>query len=303
MEKSIFNVVNNHTFNASIYYQFSGISQTLPFHTFGPAKRHDYIIHFVLNGQGIFFVDNEQFHLQAGDSFLIRPGESIFYQSDIKNPWTYAWISFNGSEAKQIIEHFSPFKNENHVFNTANQLKYLELIQKTLNWSDSSPQSELQLNQLVHELLIQVIQEYPSQKNPQNDFKGSKLARQAREYMDEYFETGINVNDVANELNVNRSYLTRVFTSNFGLLPKAWLIGVRINKASELLQMEKMSVDEISESVGFNNVSVFSRSFNKMVGESPSKYRKNRQFKRTTNLHNQQIKDLLKAAKPVRQTT
>ncbi|QIL50501.1 AraC family transcriptional regulator [Weissella coleopterorum] len=303
MEKSIFNVVNNHTFDASVYYLFSGISQTLPFHTFGPAKRRDYIIHFVLSGQGIFFTENEQFHLQAGDVFLIRPGESCFYQSDIKKPWTYAWISFNGNQAQQIIEHFSPFKNGHHVFNSINQNKYLNIIQKTLNLSDASPQSELKLNHLVHEFLIEITQEYPSQKDSKNKFKGSNLARKAREYMDEFFETGINVNDVAEALNINRSYLTRVFTNNFGLSPKAWLIGVRINKASEFLQMQDLSIDKISEIVGFNNVSVFSRSFNKMVGESPSQYRKNRQEKRTTNLNNQHIKDLLNAAKPVRQTT
>ncbi|KRN75092.1 hypothetical protein IV73_GL000852 [Weissella kandleri] len=303
VEKSIYNLVDTHTFQASIFYIFSGISQTLPFHTFGPAKRHDFIIHFVLSGQGLFFVKDHQFQLKAGDAFLIRPQETSFYQSDIKNPWSYAWISFNGDQAAQIIEELSPFKNHQQVFHTSNNDQYLNLITETLNLSDASPQSELQLNLIVNQLLLQLSKENVPHQAPAPAFKGSRLARLAREYIDNHYEQGISVSDVAHALNIDRSYLSRVFTNNFSMSPKAWLIGVRINKASELLQSQQLTVEKIAEMVGFNNVAVFSRAFLKMTDETPSQYRKQHKRLRTTQVNFSEIQNLINTAKPVRRTT
>ena len=205
--------MHTHTFTASIDYLFSGISQTLPFHTFGPAKRQHYLIHIILSGQGVLFTENSQYHLNAGDCFLIRPDGTNFYQSDIKNPWTYAWLSFDGPEVKQIIESYSPFKNDHQIFHTENLEAYLAIISQTLQYTDGTPQNELILNHLVDQFLLNLLQETVIPHENNHPAKGSTLAIKAREYMDEHFDKGITVSEVATALNIDRSYLTRIFTN------------------------------------------------------------------------------------------
>ena len=73
----------------------------MPFHSFGPAIRNDYILHVVMEGKGSYHVKNQQFQLKKGDLFLIRPGDSTFYLSDGEDPWMYCWLSFGGHAAKK----------------------------------------------------------------------------------------------------------------------------------------------------------------------------------------------------------
>ena len=59
-----------------------GCSRTEPLHCFGPAMKPHYLIHYVLNGRGIFKMEGEEYPLEAGCGFLIEPGQMSFYQAD-----------------------------------------------------------------------------------------------------------------------------------------------------------------------------------------------------------------------------
>ena len=50
-----------------------GHSVTMPGHTYGPAVRPYYLIHFILEGKGEFIVNGTHYKLSAGKGFLIEP--------------------------------------------------------------------------------------------------------------------------------------------------------------------------------------------------------------------------------------
>ncbi|WP_241201810.1 AraC family ligand binding domain-containing protein, partial [Leuconostoc mesenteroides] len=159
MEKSLFNIVNEHTLESSIFFDFSGVSKTFSGHASGPLKRSHYLLHFVLEGQGNYFTMNHKYTLKAGDFFLIRPDETIFYQADLNNPWHYAWISIGGTETAQLIENFSPFRNHHDTFSCATVENYLKLIVESLTLTSHRPQTELRLNQIASEILLLLMKE------------------------------------------------------------------------------------------------------------------------------------------------
>lgn len=69
-----------------------GCSQTAPLHSFGPASKPHYLIHYVLSGKGHFRFHDKEYRLEAGYGFLIQPNELAFYQADAKDPWSYLWV-------------------------------------------------------------------------------------------------------------------------------------------------------------------------------------------------------------------
>ena len=85
----------------SIY--FCGHEHCQPGHSFGPAVRPHYLIHVVLSGKGIFKHQGHTYSLKSGDSFLIKPMDSTYYEADQTNPWEYAWIGFNGQEIPALL--------------------------------------------------------------------------------------------------------------------------------------------------------------------------------------------------------
>ena len=66
---------------------------------FGPAKRNNYIIHYVLSGQGCF----NNHIVKKGQGFLITPGMMEHYYPDSKTPWAFLWIILNNSENNNTI--------------------------------------------------------------------------------------------------------------------------------------------------------------------------------------------------------
>ena len=73
---------------------------------------------------------------------------------------------------------------------------------------------------------------------------------------------------------MSRSNLMRVFRKATGQPPVDYLIRLRIQKSMRLLCSADMSVTEIALETGFNDSNYFSRQFHKIIGESPTAYRK-----------------------------
>ncbi|EJW95353.1 transcriptional regulator, AraC family, partial [gut metagenome] len=82
---------------------FCNMEHCEPGHAFGPAIRPHYLLHVILDGKGIYQKGGKTYHLEKGCAFLIPPMESTFYQADLEDPWTYAWIGFDGKACSDIL--------------------------------------------------------------------------------------------------------------------------------------------------------------------------------------------------------
>ncbi|WP_369900837.1 helix-turn-helix domain-containing protein [Bacillus manliponensis] len=272
MEQAIFTKKEQHRFSSELYFNFCGFSKTLPFHTFGPAVRNSYIIHVVLDGKGMYYVKDKKYSLKKGNIFLIRPGESTFYRADAEEPWLYAWLSFGGKVADEII-YYSSFKEDNYSVASTNIQQYLDIILECMNCSHGTLDDELKLDELTYRFLRLLLTDGVEFSTGVKQ-KFSQLAIEAMTYIGEHYVEEITVSDVANHLAVNRSHLSRVFQNQFGMSMKDWILRVRINHAAYLLSMTNESVENISYQVGFRSLVVFSRIFKKVTGETPTHYRK-----------------------------
>ena len=58
-----------------------GKEECEPGHRYGPEVREYTLIHFVTDGCGVFYHDGISYSVQAGEAFLIRPGEVTVYQA------------------------------------------------------------------------------------------------------------------------------------------------------------------------------------------------------------------------------
>ena len=77
----------------SLYVNCCGCSRTESLHSFGPASKPHYLIHYVLDGRGLFRFHDKEYRLEAGYGFLIQPNELAFYQADKEEPWSYLWVA------------------------------------------------------------------------------------------------------------------------------------------------------------------------------------------------------------------
>lgn len=96
----------------------------------------------------------------------------------------------------------------------------------------------------------------------------------ARDAMDRRFAEPLDVPALARIAHISEAHFSRQFVATFGESPHRYLQRRRIERAMDLLRESDRSVTEICFDVGFNSLGTFSRTFGKIVGESPSAYRR-----------------------------
>lgn len=84
--------------------------------------------------------------------------------------------------------------------------------------------------------------------------------------------TNLDVEMIADQLNMSRPTLYRKIKAISDLTPNELIVICRLKKAAEHIMQGKLSLCDISEKVGFSSQSYFSRSFSKQFGISPSDY-------------------------------
>lgn len=82
----------------------------------------------------------------------------------------------------------------------------------------------------------------------------------------------LQVDDIAEKMNVSRSMLYRKINHLTNQSPTEFVRTVRLNRAKKLLTQTSYNVTEISEKVGFSDARYFSQCFKKQFGISPKQY-------------------------------
>ncbi|RAV21419.1 helix-turn-helix domain-containing protein [Paenibacillus contaminans] len=94
------------------------------------------------------------------------------------------------------------------------------------------------------------------------------------QYMLEHYKENIKIADLAKLVAINGDYLSTVFGKKTGLTPIAYLQNIRIEQAKRLLLHAKLSVEEIAFQTGFADDAYFIKVFKRMVGQTPSSFRR-----------------------------
>lgn len=112
--------------------------------------------------------------------------------------------------------------------------------------------------------------EYGSSRNEEV----SELVKKTLAFIDQRFNKGIQLNDIAESFGVSPGYLSNTIRRETGYTFMEHITQRRIGLAKELLPDTALSVVQVAEAAGYGDYVYFTKIFKKNVGISPSKYRK-----------------------------
>lgn len=111
-----------------------------------------------------------------------------------------------------------------------------------------------------------------------------KVVQQAKEYIRQNLGERIALADVAEHVGVSTFYFCKVFKQSTGMTLTEYINRKRIELTKLKLLNPEARVVEIAFEVGYQSLSQFNRSFRKIVGKSPTEYRRqNRQLWRSNS--------------------
>lgn len=255
-----------------LYLCFCGVSECEPSHSFGPAIRPNYILHYILSGKGSYQVGDRKYMLQQGQGFLIEPETLIFYQADEKEPWTYLWVGFAGMQAEIFLEDLG-LNASQHIFQSKYGEELRRIVSEMLKHHSGSQTNQYYLQSLLYQFFAVLTREVPMSAVVE-ETQGSIYVKKAVNFIRNNYSQGIGVTEIAKHTGVSRSYLYKVFQENLKVSPKEFLTRLRIMRARELLELTQLTIECVAVSCGYQDVLVFSKAFKQFMGRSPSFYRK-----------------------------
>lgn len=252
-----------------------GIEQGIPGLGYKYEVLKNAVIHYVTKGYGTFKFNGKVYTLKQGDIFILLKGMKVEYVASIDDPWEYYWIGFSGSNANEYLNRTSI--NNSYVANCEKNSKIPQIIlnmceiSKTYNPSSSD---DILLLKELYSLLYTLIEEFPKPF----DYKDKELhtyIQDALNFINSNYMNSITVQEIADYVNLSRSYLYKMFIKNLGISPQRYLINLRMYKATLLLKGTKLPIGEVASRVGYSDSLLFSKTFSKHFSMSPLNYRNN----------------------------
>ena len=222
-----------------------------PSHKFGPNVRNYYLIHFVISGGGTLISPKGKSHLSAGDAFIIRPGEITVYEADAFHPWEYIWIGFRGNLSERFNELGDSFRYDSATVEELDEAFGMNLGKEEL------------LTGILFKLYARIFGERLTENH----------ANKAKSYINAHYMEDVSIEGIAEILNLNRKYLSRIFKAAHGVSMQSFLIDKRLHEGKKLLA-RGYTVEECAYMVGYNDPFGFSKAFKKKYSYPPKEARR-----------------------------
>ena len=234
-------------------------------YAFGPRIRSNYILHYVYSGCGILRIGNQEYSVNAGELFLIKPNQVAFYKADTKSPWLYRWIEFNGSMAERIVSAFGKDGARPVLFDEGGVIgdKFIDFIS----------QGKMAFEPAM-ERFWGIISGLTKSSADSAPIRSQDYVQMAEQYMKDNLHRKISVDGIAAHIGINRSYLSRLFKKHKNVSPQQYLVMLRVNTAAQYLKNTDISIIEAARSVGYSDYHVFNKAFHSHFNASPSSWRK-----------------------------
>ena len=110
----------------------------------------------------------------------------------------------------------------------------------------------------------------------ENDISSAQLeiVKNVTEYISVHLSDKILLKELTSHFGISDTYLQKLFHTVYGMPVAAFIRTQKMQEAARLLIETDGKVEDIAAEVGYLNVSKFSAVFKKIMGDSPSAYRK-----------------------------
>lgn len=224
-----------------------------------------------VKGRGRFETMYGTFDFREGDFFYLLPFDSWVSES-CSSSWIYRWLTFDGESARTFMESYriphhpiAAGRCPERLFDEFEQGLHVRTV---FEWR--------KMVALVCDILAHAVE--CREPEPQAE----KIAEIAMERCRLYHsDPAFNVNALAEQLQLSRVTLFRIFRVALGVTPSEYIAELRCGHALELIRGTSLPMREVAARSGFADRTYFFRVIRKRFNASPRELRTRRAGGRT----------------------
>lgn len=278
---------------------------------FSYHSHEKYEIYYFHGGNCKYLIGDHIYDLQEDDIIIMNgltlhrayPEPGIIYERSL--------IEFSSEWLRPILynlnvpELLTPFNQLNNTLFRGTNKETLKDIKALLRrivsidvntpiGDDRSGENRLregEITTLVVQLLFKIYEVSQQQlvKIPPVESEKNTHVKRIIPWIERNFCSSISLDSIAENLNLSKYYMARIFKDVTGFTIMQYLMLCRMNRAKYLLEIHpEKSILEVALESGFEDASHFSRFFRKQMNLTPSEYR-NRRANRTQPTYSNKI--------------
>lgn len=271
-------------FLRSKYYSFINVSCGISLESSSPrenmvnqAERAN-IYRWIYGENSILtFVELKHPHLEAPqhevDTKDLHKAVEMMDEKVFSNFWDGFTMYCTRNERKpydiyyNLIYIYNTFTNEVRKMNISDNIPGVDAFRAIILKNSKIRMALYECKQYI----LSLLREISESKNMADSY----YIREAKAYISDHYKEQIVLEDIATRLKIHPTYFSEVFKRETGVSFKEYVTDLRIQTAKDcLIKSPTATVSEVSELSGYTNPQYFCRIFKKIIGITPTQFRK-----------------------------
>lgn len=216
-----------------------------------------------IDGKAYFELDGKMYPVKDGDIWYYPPGSKHYFYPAETN-FHYRWFTIEGAKASYLFELTNISPGASYGGKCPEEL----FAALELDIHNYTLRKRFELLSTSFQILC-----LAASKGRQKYLHSNYLANACSIMENDFSNSELNIQSLANILHVNRSQLSRDFIVYYGVSPSNYLKNIRIKKALSLLNNKALTLDEIAQACGINSGDYLGKMIIAATGKKPSEYR------------------------------
>lgn len=266
----------------NLYIRKIGFFPHVKYHYIQKDKGCDYaMLIYCTGGKGWYKIHDTTYPINTNEYVIIPPDTPYSFWADGDTPWTIYWLHFLGRMKNAFLMQSAvpvpiPPSSDSRVQDRINLFEEMYSCFSMWYLKDYMAYSSMCLYKFLASFIFLEQYRFVSGEVHKDDSFSAK----AIYYMQENIHCNMTLQHIAARFKYSPSHFSKLFQKETGMSPINYFIRLKIQKACQYLELTEMKVNEISESLGFQDPAYFSRLFQKVMKMSPKNYRIKEEMKK-----------------------
>ena len=258
--------------NLLFLQEIGALEATRP-HTSSRQDLSSYLLMMVKRGTGSLTYEGRTYPLKPGDCVFIDCSRGYAHTTD-QDLWSLRWVHFSGPTMEGIYGKYRD-RGGRPVFRDHSGEGLNRVWEALYAWADSQDHvRDMRISAGLGELLTLLMEQSWNPEPEAGSSPGRKDLQQVQEYLDRHFREKLTLDSVAKTFYMSKYYLAHRIRQQLGVTLLEYLQHRRVSHAKQLLRFSDLTIEEIARDCGMEDPNYFSRTFRKVEGISPARYRK-----------------------------
>lgn len=227
--------------------------------------------YFVSDGEGWLKIGGKEFYPRPGQFFIMPAGVLQSFSTISPNTFTKYWCHFTATIGDKnlfdIIQLPYYIDVQDHESLTG---LFIELVS---NYNGENLTSCLRAKAALIEIIAFYLENTTIEDIQISNTPSVEKLNYVLTYIEKNLSRNITVGELARIVHLHPNYFIKFFRTHFGSSPIHYINKMKMDRAKSLLSTAAITVTEVAEAIGFNDIYHFSKAFKNYTGFSPKEYR------------------------------